>query len=78
MKTTIELSDDLLLAAKRLALERRTTLRALVENGLRRELAGDEDTAPRHPLEDVVSLDPAPWKGLEADEFVTAERARWE
>jgi hypothetical protein len=35
MKTTIELPEALFLAAKRKALERGTTLRALIEMGLR-------------------------------------------
>lgn len=35
MKTTVEISDALLEAAKRLAAERGTTLRALIEQGLR-------------------------------------------
>jgi ribosomal protein L15 len=35
MKTTIDLPDDLLIAAKKLAAERRTTIRSLVERGLR-------------------------------------------
>lgn len=35
MKTTVDVSDGLLEAAKRLAAERGTTLRALVEQGLR-------------------------------------------
>jgi len=39
MKTTIELPDDLLLEAKRKALETRTTLRNVVESALRKELA---------------------------------------
>ena len=38
MKTTLEIDDALLLAAKRAALDRRTTLRALVEAGLKKEL----------------------------------------
>ena len=42
MKTTIELPDDLFLQAKRFALERGTTLKALVENGLRNALAQPE------------------------------------
>jgi hypothetical protein len=43
MKTTIDLPDELLIAAKKKAAETRTTLRAIFERGLRRELAG---TAP--------------------------------
>jgi hypothetical protein len=39
VKTTLELPDELLIAAKRAALERRWTLRRLVEVALRRELA---------------------------------------
>ena len=38
MKTTIELPDDLFVVAKKAAVERRTTLRDLIERGLRREL----------------------------------------
>ena len=44
MKTTIEISDALLEAAKRRAGEQGTTLRALVEAGLRNIL----DAAPEH------------------------------
>lgn len=38
MKTTLDLPDDLLLEAKTLAVRRKTTLKALVESALRREL----------------------------------------
>jgi hypothetical protein len=38
MKTTVELPEDLLLEAKRKALETRTTLRDILERALRREL----------------------------------------
>jgi hypothetical protein len=76
MKTTIELSDELLMAAKKAALERRTTLRALMESGLRRELA--EAKPETHPLEKILALDSAVWKGIDADDFVTVERAKWE
>jgi hypothetical protein len=37
-KTTIDIADELFVAAKRHAAERRTTLRTLVERGLRSEL----------------------------------------
>ena len=40
IKTTIEIPDDLFVAAKRHAAGQRTTLRTLVERGLRSELRG--------------------------------------
>lgn len=40
MKTTIDLPDDILIAAKKRAAEGRTTLRKLFERGLRREISG--------------------------------------
>ena len=39
MKTTLELDDALLREAKAVAAKRRTTLKAIVEHALRRELA---------------------------------------
>jgi hypothetical protein len=39
MKTTIELSNNLFVEAKRRAAEQGCTLRSLIERGLRRELA---------------------------------------
>ena len=41
MKTTVALPDDLVIEVKKAAAERRTTIRDLVERGLRRELAAD-------------------------------------
>jgi len=46
MKATIELPDDLFITAEKRAAESRTTLRALVERGLRRELRGDRRAGP--------------------------------
>jgi len=40
MKTTIEIADELLIAAKKRAAELRQPLRKLVEDGLRQQLAG--------------------------------------
>jgi hypothetical protein len=45
MKTTIEISDALLQAAKRMAAERNVTLRTIVEAALRRHLNAIEDEA---------------------------------
>ena len=49
MKTTLDLPDDLLVAAKTAAARRRTTLRAIVESALRRELRPAGDTANPNP-----------------------------
>jgi hypothetical protein len=38
MKTTLDLPDDLFVAAKKRAAEERTTLRAIIERGLRSQL----------------------------------------
>jgi hypothetical protein len=48
MKTTIDLPDDLLIETKKRAADQRTTIRAIIERALRRELhekAGDSRTA---------------------------------
>ena len=47
MKTTIEISDELLVRSKRLAESRGITLRALVEEGLQRSL--DAHSTPDRP-----------------------------
>jgi len=39
MKTTVDIEDSLLIAAKKYAAEQRTSLRSLIEAGLRAELA---------------------------------------
>lgn len=44
MKTTVDLTDSLLRSAKRLAQENQTTLRALIEDGLRRVLKEQQTT----------------------------------
>ncbi len=48
MKTTVDISDELLLRSRRLARKRGVTLRALIEDGLRhalRELPAGPDSA---------------------------------
>lgn len=49
MKTTLDLPDDLLVEAKMLAARRKTTLKAIVESALRREL---------RPIAEMESPDP--------------------
>lgn len=49
MKTTLDLPEDLLIEAKIIAAQRHTTLKAIVENALRREL---------HPAREMENPDP--------------------
>lgn len=46
MKTTVDLPEELLVAAKKHAAETRSTLRALIERGLRKELSPPARRAP--------------------------------
>lgn len=46
MKTTIELPDDLFAEAKAVAARRRTTLKAVFEHALRREISGKSEPSP--------------------------------
>jgi hypothetical protein len=49
VKTTVELSDDLFIAAKKRAAELRCSLRALIERGLRHELEGKRSVRATRP-----------------------------
>ena len=49
MKTTLELDDALLMEAKSVAAKRRTTLKAIVEHALRRELSPAPETCNPDP-----------------------------
>jgi hypothetical protein len=60
MKTTIESPDDLFVAAKKRAAETRSTLRELVERGLRRELGGAGGSKRRRSV-------PVRWVIVEGD-----------
>ncbi len=73
MKTTIEVSDALFESAKGLAQQRQTTLRALVEEGLRRVLSDSHAKAkPAFKLKDasvrgkkILIADPQRWQEFE-------------
>lgn len=71
MKTTIEIADDLAAKAKEIAARQGTTLRALIESGLRRRLAEEQEpkgyTLPDRSVKGR-GLQPAlrdrPWSGI--------------
>ena len=79
MKTTIEVSDALFNSTKELASERRTTIRALVEDGLRRVLADSRaKVKPAFKLKDarvrgkeVLISDPRVWRMMEEEHIVS-------
>ncbi len=54
MKTTIDIADALLKDAKKLAARERTTVRALVEAGLRQVLAQKRPRGERYRLRDAT------------------------
>ena len=82
MKTTIDLTDALFATAKQHAQQRQTTLRALVEEGLRRVLSEAQAGAPAaFKLADasvqggeMLIQDPRHWQALE-DEHLRARIA---
>ena len=53
MKTTVELSDDLALAAKRYAARHGMTLRAVIEHGIRSTLGAEQRAAKPFTLRDA-------------------------
>ena len=75
MKTTIELSDGLFNSAKAHARQNHSTLRALIEEGLRRVLNDSRDnTKPAFKLKDASVLgeamlvsDPRDWHQMELE-----------
>ncbi len=75
MKTTIDVSDALFNAAKEFAQRSQTTLRAVVEDGLRRVLADAHSPArPAFKLKDarvrgkaMLVADPRRWQQLEEE-----------
>lgn len=78
MKTTIDVSDALFNSAKEYAHGSQTTLRALVEEGLRRVLADSQAKAkPAFKLQDasvrgkaVLISDPRQWRQIEEQHVV--------
>lgn len=71
MRTTIELSDALLARARKLARKRGTSVRALVEEGLRRVL--EEQPPSRYRLPDASFRGDGLVEGLDAGDW---ERVR--
>jgi hypothetical protein len=76
MRTTIDIDDALAIRAKKAAAERRTTLRKLVEEGLRLALAG-QHRASASPLDELQGLGKGVWTGVDPDRYVREQREGW-
>lgn len=83
MKTTVEIDDELLKAAKRAAVDEGTTLRSIIEDGLRNRLALSDRQRRLHewgtPGSDITRGDlyePRTWKILESLEQAAEAAAR--
>ena len=70
VKTTLDLSDDLLRRAKQAALDRNTTLRAIIEEALERALGSEPKRVP--PLRTVVWPLPGPPQAASAHDALDA------
>lgn len=79
MKTTIVVSDALFRSAKSLARQNQTSMRSLIEEGLRRVLADSPNTAkPAFKLKDarvhgkeMLISDPRRWQQLEEEHVIS-------
>lgn len=58
MKTTLDIADDLLIEAKAVAARRRTTLKALVEHALQREIHPATSMAGTAFDKDLIEISP--------------------
>ena len=71
MKTTVELPDDLLIQAKQFAAGRRTTLRALLESGLRHELKQSAPAKKKRPAIKWITVPGGPPKDWDVSDRET-------
>lgn len=71
MKTTIDIADSLAREARKAARRRGTTLRALVEEGLRRVLENEAAARPRRPFRMVTFQGRGTQPGVEEGDWDT-------
>jgi hypothetical protein len=79
MKTTLDIDDDLLLEAKTVAVRRRTTLKALVEHALIREIQPQPNGSMNPGADGLIEIGPHGLPRLKrpnATGTLTTERVR--
>jgi len=75
MRTTVDLTNTLAIAAKKAAIEQHTTLKNLIEQGLRLVL---QLPKKEHALEQLKGLGKTSWSGIDADAYVQQLRSEWD
>ena len=75
MRTTVEISESLLAEVRCLMAERRTTLRALVEEGLRRVVREEQEGSPPKMPDAVFPGSPGFAQGVNATDLPELIRA---
>jgi len=78
MKTTIDIADSLLDEARDVAEKERTTLRALVEEGLRTALGARRRKRVRFRLRDASISGQGLQPGVQADDWATIRALTYE
>lgn len=79
MKTTVDLDPELLKQAKKVAIDRGSSLRALIEAGLRQQMSSPQPAPQPYPWTTVAGRSPVPdevdlssrrsmWAWLESEE----------
>ncbi len=76
MRTTIDIEDELAIRAKQVAAERRTSLKNLVEEGLRVVLAGKAG-GHKPPMRQLRGCGKRIWDGVDPDRYVREQREGW-
>lgn len=77
MKTTVDLPEELIIRGKKVALERKTTLKSMIENGLIREIQSPSPTKVG-VIQSLRRLDSSIWNSVTADDYVKEQRTDWE
>ena len=78
MKTTIDIAEPLLTQAKKLAAERQTTLKAIVEESLRRTLAEENRPRQRAAVKTLVFTGRGLRPGLSWDDWAVIRALSYE
>lgn len=76
MRTTIDISDHLAVHTRKLAAERHTSLKALVEEGLQLVILGQQ-SGYESAAKRLKGLGKHLWDDVEADAYVREQREGW-